>query len=48
MHSRDPATICMGRHIYDNLRKATSYVLSVHIPIVGMAMRPGLLDLFRS
>ena len=36
-------TIRMGRRIYDNLRKAMSYVLAVHIPIVGMAMLPVLL-----
>ncbi len=37
------ATIRMGRRIYDNLRKAMSYSLAVHIPIVGMAMLPVLL-----
>ncbi|MDD5300677.1 MAG: cation-translocating P-type ATPase [Gallionella sp.] len=37
------ATIRMGRRIYDNLRKAMSYALAVHIPIVGMAMLPVLL-----
>jgi len=36
-------TIRMGRRIYDNLRKAMSYSLAVHIPIVGMAMLPVLL-----
>ncbi len=37
------ATIRMGRRIYDNLRKAMSYALAVHIPIVGMALLPVLL-----
>lgn len=36
------ATIRLGRRIYDNLRKAMSYALAVHIPIVGMAMLPVL------
>ena len=35
-------TIRMGRRIYDNLRKAMSYALAVHIPIVGMALLPVL------
>jgi Ca2+-transporting ATPase len=34
------ATVRLGRRIYDNLRRAMSYVLSVHLPIVGMAMLP--------
>ncbi len=37
------ATIRLGRRIYDNLRKAMSYALAVHIPIVGMALLPVLL-----
>ncbi len=32
-----------GRRIFDNLRKAMSYVLAVHVPIAGMAMLPVLL-----
>ncbi len=36
------ASIRLGRRIYDNLRRAMSYTLSVHIPIVGMAMLPVL------
>ncbi len=35
-------TIRLGRRIYDNLRKAMSYTLAVHIPIVGMALLPAL------
>jgi Ca2+-transporting ATPase len=37
------ATIRLGRRIYDNLRKAMSYALAVHIPIVGIALLPVLL-----
>jgi Ca2+-transporting ATPase len=29
-----------GRRIFDNLQKAMSYVLAIHIPIIGMAMLP--------
>ena len=29
-----------GRGIFDNLRKAMSYVIAVHLPIVGMALIP--------
>jgi Ca2+-transporting ATPase len=36
------ATIRLGRRIYDNLRKAMSYALAVHIPIVGIALLPVL------
>jgi P-type Ca2+ transporter type 2C len=36
------ATICLRRRIYDNLRKAMSYAIAVHIPIVGMALLPVL------
>jgi len=30
----------MGRRIYDNLKKAMMYTLSVHIPIAGMSLLP--------
>jgi P-type Ca2+ transporter type 2C len=33
----------LGRRIFDNLRKAMSYILAVHVPIAGMAMLPVLL-----
>lgn len=33
-------TLRLGRRIYDNLRKATEFILSVHIPIAGMALLP--------
>jgi P-type Ca2+ transporter type 2C len=32
----------LGRRIFDNLRKAMSYVLAVHVPIAGMALLPVL------
>jgi len=37
------ATVRLGRRIYDNLRRAMSYVLAVHLPIVAMAILPILL-----
>lgn len=30
----------LGRRIYDNIRKATSYVLAIHLPIAGMSLIP--------
>ena len=30
----------VGRRIFDNLRKAMSYILAVHVPIAGMALLP--------
>jgi Ca2+-transporting ATPase len=33
-------TIRLGRRIYDNLRKAMSFILAVHVPIAGMALMP--------
>lgn len=30
----------MGRRIFNNLRKATSYIVAVHIPIAGLALLP--------
>jgi Ca2+-transporting ATPase len=35
--------IRQGRRIYDNLRKATSYLVAVHIPIAGLGLIPVLL-----
>lgn len=32
--------IRLGRQIYDNLRKALTYVVAVHVPIAGMALLP--------
>ena len=36
------ASVRLGRRIFDNLRKAMSYILAVHVPIAGMAMLPVL------
>jgi Ca2+-transporting ATPase len=33
----------LGRRIGDNLRKAISYILAVHVPIAGMSLVPVLL-----
>jgi len=30
----------MGRKIYDNIKKAMSYIISVHIPIAGVSLLP--------
>jgi P-type Ca2+ transporter type 2C len=38
-------TIRLGRRIYDNLRKAIEYIVSVHIPIAGLALLPLLMGL---
>ncbi len=35
--------IRLGRRIYDNLKKAVSYILSIHVPIAGMSLAPVLL-----
>ncbi|OBB82678.1 cation-translocating P-type ATPase [Mycobacterium sp. 852002-30065_SCH5024008] len=32
--------VSQGRGIFDNLRKAMSYVIAVHLPIVGMSLVP--------
>jgi len=35
----------LGRRIYDNLRKAMSFIVAVHVPIAGLALLPLLLGL---
>lgn len=37
--------IKLGRRIFDNLQKSMSYILSVHVPIAGMALLPVLFGL---
>jgi Ca2+-transporting ATPase len=37
--------IRLGRRIFDNLRKAIAYILSVHVPIAGMTLLPVLFGL---
>ena len=32
--------IRLGRRIYDNLRKAMSFIFAVHVPIAGLALLP--------
>ena len=34
------SAIRLGRKIYDNLQKAMSYILAIHIPIIGLALLP--------
>lgn len=34
--------IALGRRIYDNLQKAMLYILSIHVPIVGLVLVPAL------
>ena len=38
-------TIRLGRRIYDNLRKAMTYITAVHVPIGGLALLPLLTGL---
>lgn len=35
----------MGRRIFDNLRKAMSYILAIHVPIAGLSLLPVVLGL---
>ena len=35
----------LGRRIFDNLKKAMSYILAVHVPIAGIALLPVLFKL---
>jgi P-type Ca2+ transporter type 2C len=37
------AAVRLGRTIFDNLRKAMSYLLAIHVPIAGMSLVPVLL-----
>ncbi len=37
--------IRLGRRIFDNLKKAVAYILSVHVPIAGMSLLPALFGL---
>lgn len=34
----------MGRRIFDNLKKAMSYIFSIHVPIAGLSLFPLLLN----
>ena len=35
--------VALGRRIFDNLRKAMTYLLAIHVPIAGMSLVPVLL-----
>jgi len=35
-----------GRRIFDNLRKAMSYIIAIHIPIIGLTLVPALFPSF--
>jgi len=39
------AAVRLGRRIFDNLKKAMAYIISVHVPIAGMSLLPVLLNL---
>jgi P-type Ca2+ transporter type 2C len=34
------AAVRLGRRIYDNIRKATAFILAAHVPIAGLSMIP--------
>ena len=38
------AAVRMGRRIFDNLKKAMTFIFSVHIPIAGMSLLPVLFN----
>ena len=38
------AAVRMGRRIFDNLKKAMTFIFSVHLPIAGMSLIPVLLN----
>jgi Ca2+-transporting ATPase len=37
------AAVRMGRRIFDNLKKAMAYIISIHVPIAGLSLVPVLL-----
>jgi Ca2+-transporting ATPase len=39
------SAVRMGRRIYDNLKKAMAYIISIHVPIAGMSLIPVLLSM---
>ena len=38
------AAIRSGRRIFDNLQKAMSYIISIHIPIIGLSLIPAFIS----
>ena len=39
------SAVRLGRRIFDNLKKAMAYILSIHVPIAGLSLVPVLLNL---
>jgi Ca2+-transporting ATPase len=39
------SAVRLGRRIFDNLKKAVSYILSIHVPIAGMSLIPVLFNM---
>jgi Ca2+-transporting ATPase len=39
------SAVRLGRRIFDNLKKAMAYILSVHVPIAGMSLIPVLFSM---
>jgi Ca2+-transporting ATPase len=37
------AGVRLGRRIFDNLRKAVTYIVAVHVPVAGLSLIPALL-----
>jgi Ca2+-transporting ATPase len=37
------AAVKLGRRIFDNLRKTVSFIVAVHIPVIGMSLIPVML-----
>jgi len=37
------AAIRLGRRIFDNLQKAMSYIIAIHIPIIGLTLLPAFI-----
>lgn len=40
------SAIRLGRKIFDNLQKAMSYILAIHVPIIGMVVLPSIFNYF--
>jgi Ca2+-transporting ATPase len=40
------SAVRLGRRIYDNLQKAMSYILAIHIPIIGLSLIPAMFPQF--
>jgi P-type Ca2+ transporter type 2C len=40
------AAVRLGRRIFDNMQKAMSYILAIHIPIIGLTLMPAFFSNF--